>query len=213
MHYSGWSPSWLHQPARGHTNSSFGVQTTLTRLPTVWRPVRRDLPYPINSTKHYTYIPQIPSNQSTQLESSSLQIRVIYKTRFKHTNSILQHKHKPQSHSYNMLDGVKLSTFTTAGQVPIYKDSFSGASCTEYYLQTGISVETHVDCIAIYVSTIRTLDCLWLKNAIWWQFTELCSLTTVALPPVIDDGSNTILLLTHPPPPFPMERKQYYTRT
>jgi len=55
-----------------------------------------------------------------------------------------------------MLDGVKLSTFTTAGQVPTYKDSFSGVSCTDYYLQTGISVETHVDCIATYVSNVRT---------------------------------------------------------
>jgi len=55
-----------------------------------------------------------------------------------------------------MPDGVKLSTFTAAGQVPTYKDSFSGVSCTDY-LQTGISVETHVDCIAIYVSNIRTL--------------------------------------------------------
>jgi len=55
-----------------------------------------------------------------------------------------------------MLDGVKLSTFTTTGQVPIYKDSFSGVSCTDYYLQTRISVETHVDCTAIYVSNIRT---------------------------------------------------------
>ena len=145
-----------NQPARGHTNSSFGVQTTLTRLPTVWRPVRRDLPHPINSTKYYTYIPQIPSNQSTQLESSSFQIRVIHKPHFKHTNSTLQHKHKPYSHS-NMLDGVKLSTFTTAGQVPIYKDSFTGVSSTDYYLQTSFSVETHVDCIAIYISNIRTL--------------------------------------------------------
>jgi hypothetical protein len=55
-----------------------------------------------------------------------------------------------------MLEGVKLSTFTTAGQVPTHKDSFSGVSCTDYYLQTGIAVEMHVDCIAIYASNVRT---------------------------------------------------------
>lgn len=184
MNYGGWSPSWLHQPARGHMNSSLGVQTTLTLLPIVWRPVRCDLPHPTNSTKYFTYIPQIPKNYPTQLESSSLQIRVTHKSRFKHTNSILEHQHKPHSHSYNMLDGVKLSTFTRAGQVPTYKDSFSGVSCTDYYrVLTGISVEMLFDCIAIYASNLHTSRQFVVTVCHLVAVLELRNMTTVALPP------------------------------